>query len=116
MLTPDEACLKLDIDRRRRVPDLFVIRRKCERAGYRVEGIAVRRSPSGRGWHVWVHVVPTPATLTEVVALQAICGSDPWREAATLYRAMRAWDTESRRMANVLYTPSTFRQHGRMPR
>jgi hypothetical protein len=49
--------------------------------------IVRRRSPSGSGWHLVLTVVPEPQSPVEVVALQAILGSDPLREACNLHRA-----------------------------
>lgn len=99
-----EARLRLDIDAGKKRPTVSAICGLCKRAGYAVEAIGERRSPGGRGWHLTIDLSPRPRTMVEVVALQAILGSDPWREAVTLYRSRQAWDKLSRRMANVLYS------------
>ncbi len=59
------------------------------RAGYRVRSLSQWRSPSGRGWHLAIEISPRPATAVEVVALQLLAGSDPYREAYNLFRARR---------------------------
>ena len=56
------------------------------RAGYEVQEYTRRRSPGGRGWHVIIRLKPEPRDPMEVVALQAICGSDPLREASNVQR------------------------------
>lgn len=56
------------------------------RAGFALVTLKQSRSPSGRGWHVELEVTPEPTPL-EVVALQAILGSDRGREACNLHRA-----------------------------
>ena len=101
--------LKIDWDDRT-CPQSHRFARLLARAGYRLVGCAVRRSPSGRGWHVWLVTTPKPKSLQEVVALQAMCGSDPWREAMTLFRANHATTPKMREMANVLYTPCKERR------
>lgn len=107
----DNTVVKLDWDRPA-FPDLGRIVRLCQRSGYRVCGIGSRPSPGGKGWHLWIVTTPKPKSLQEVVALQAILGSDPWREAVTLYRVNRATTRDLRRMANVLYAPSPARRKG----
>lgn len=103
MLSRKLSVLKLDVDAGMPRPSLARLCGLCRRAGYTVEAVGERRSPGGRGWHLTITVSPRPRSLVEIVALQAILGSDPWREAVTLYRARTAWDVESREMANVLY-------------
>lgn len=103
--------LKLDYDTRR-LPGLGRIRSylglvlmRLRRAGYRPLWLMQKRSPSGKGWHVMIEVEPRPRRREEVVALQAILGSDPQREACNLWRARqggrvgRFW----RERFNVLY-------------
>lgn len=107
----DDSTVKLDWDHKRR-PSLRRMVRLCDRAGYRLVAFAERRSPGGEGWHCWLVLSPRPATMVEVVALQAILGSDPWREAVTLYRAKRANTKQLRRMVNVLYAPCAERRKG----
>lgn len=109
-LTGDNALLKLDLDRRR-PPSIRRLRFLLGRAGYRLGALVMRRSPSGRGWHVWIETDPRPRHPAEVVALQSILGSDPTREAVTLYRGM-AWQRTpafAREWWNVLYTPDRAR-------
>lgn len=104
VLTRTEATVRLDIDAGCPRPRLAVLSGLCRRAGYAIVALSERQSPGGKGWHLTLELEPRPRTMVEVVALQAICGSDPWREAVTLYRSREAWDAESRRMANVLYS------------
>lgn len=63
------------------------IDRRLARAGYQRAWITRTRSPSGKGWHVVLAVSPQPTDPREVVALQAVLGSDPAREACNLFRA-----------------------------
>ena len=109
MLSFLDARLRLDIDAGVKRPSLAVICGRCRRAGYAVTAVSERRSPGGKGWHLTVDLEPRPRTMVEVVALQAILGSDPWREAVTLYRCRQAWDADSREMANVLYSQKIAR-------
>lgn len=77
------------------------------RAGYRPLWLRQERSGSGKGWHLIVETKPEIKTPMEVVALQAILGSDPWREACNVQRVRnldrvpRAWRERDR--WNVLY-------------
>ena len=83
----DAGPLKLDYDSdAERVP-LRQLRRRLQFAGYRIKAHAAKRSPSGRGWHVVLTTDPPIGTPMEVVALQAVCGSDPYREASNVLRA-----------------------------
>lgn len=110
-LTRLQAEIKLDVDARQEPPDLQVVSQLLERAGYRVESWTQRSSPGGNGWHVIIEVVPRPTTAMEVVALQAICGSDPWREAISVVRA-RSFVKAPKFMRdrwNVLYRPDKAR-------
>ena len=93
-LTQAQAQIKLDIDPERwanwssYMPDnVDTIRRRIERAGYQIRETDMRPSPSGKGFHMLFHVTPRPKSAMEVVALQAICGSDPYREAMQMHRA-----------------------------
>jgi hypothetical protein len=104
MLSERQAVLKLDYDAPRKPPRKSMMQ-KLGRAGYSVEWCEARRSPSGKGWHVLIAVSPRPRTAMEVVALQAMLGSDPWREAMQIARA-RAFPKCPRFMRdawNVLY-------------
>lgn len=102
-----QSYLKIDLDNCKKV-DLDTIRRRIERAGYSIyKVVASRQSPSKKGWHVILDIMPRPKSPYEVVALQAICGSDPYREAMQMNRArnfFRAplWMRDS---WNVLYLP-----------
>jgi hypothetical protein len=78
--------LKLDVDGARPLP-VGVMMARLRRAHRRVLRTAEQRSPSGTGWHVWVWVSPPPRTAVEVVALQLLLGSDPFREAYYIGRA-----------------------------
>lgn len=90
-----------------------------QRAGFVPIVLGQTRSPSGRGWHVELDVAPTPTPL-EVVALQAILGSDRGREACNLHRArmivggrVRGWWAER---WNVLYAERGRRRRGTIAR
>lgn len=88
----------------------LLIGRMCwllARAGFHMATLMLKRSPGGRGWHAWIDVRPTP-TFTEIVALQAILGSDPSRESCNLARASLAPRVRStvRRRWNVTYARS----------
>jgi hypothetical protein len=62
-----------------------VIAARLKRAGYAVTGWSFE--PSTNGWHAKVELDPPPTSPLEVVALQAVCGSDPSREACNVQRA-----------------------------
>jgi hypothetical protein len=98
------AVLKLDIDRQRR-PSLAHMAQLLNRAGYGLLDYEIHRSPGGRGWHCYLWVDPLPRTPMEVIALQAVLGSDPQREACNLLRARKMWRTPgfARSWFNVLY-------------
>lgn len=112
MLPAHDAEVKLDIDRKASRPTINEMVRKLDRAGYRIVRMWERRSPGGRGWHIGLTLDPRPRTAVEVVALQAILGSDPWREAVTLARARcyRQTPKFARSWYNVLYVPCRGRQ------
>ena len=82
-----KGLLKIDVDEGMAFPNNRRLDHLLARAGYRRESIIRRRSPSGSGWHLVLTVSPTPQSDLEVVALQAILGSDPLREACNLHRA-----------------------------
>lgn len=97
--------LLVDIDRGVLLPKVGRLCLLLRRAGYRPVWLAQKRSRSGKGWHLILKVTPRPRHPMEVVALQAILGSDVMREACNLRRAkmlptMPRW---ARRMWNVLY-------------
>jgi hypothetical protein len=79
--------IRLDIDRGRPLPALHRMAVLLDRVGYRMGYVLQRRSHSGKGWHLEVQVSPEPGSAVETVALQAILGSDPGREAFNLRRA-----------------------------
>lgn len=110
MLSIEDGILKLDVDRKR-APSLRRLRFLLGRAGYTLLALIKRRSPSGSGWHLWLQVEPCPQHPAEVVALQAVLGSDPAREAVTLYRGMRLSATPffAHSWWNVLYEPDVAR-------
>ena len=104
-LSPEQAVLKLDIDAGQPLPTHRVIDHRLARAGYERIVCTYRRSPGGCGWHIELRVDPQPQSPFEVVALQAILGSDPLRESCNLVRA-HAFATASpfwRDRWNVLY-------------
>lgn len=79
--------LRLDIDAGRPLMTVHHMGWLLRRAGYRLRWLSQTRSPSGKGWHLEAQVSPTPRRAVEVVALQALLGSDPAREACNLQRA-----------------------------
>ena len=85
--------IKLDYDKGMPVPSFAHLQWLARRAGYTVRHTAWRRSPSGTGYHAIVWLSPIPRTCMEVVALQAVFGSDPKREACNINRA-RMVDTK----------------------
>lgn len=110
-LPASDSEIKLDIDSNDK-PDLITLVAKLKAAGYRLERMWERRSPGGKGWHIGLTVRPRPTSVMEVVALQAILGSDPWRECRTLLRARCYHDTPTfaRSWYNVLYLPCPERR------
>lgn len=104
-LNARESVLKVDIDKGKKPLSRALIRWRLERAGFRLQTVVQRRSPSGKGWHQIITVSPRPQFAIEVVALQLLLASDPMREACNLRRArvldrMPAW---ARGHFNVLY-------------
>ena len=109
-LTRAQGLVKLDFDKS--YPDVERIRMLLQRAGYQPQTAEIGASPSGMGWHVVIDVKPRPRHPMEVVALQAILGSDPYREAMQMHRA-RAFPYAPvwmRNAWNVLYLPHRLRQ------
>ena len=102
----DRGLLKIDWDTHADRLALGEIMRRLRRAGYRPSWLSECRSRSGRGWHVVMRVRPAPTSATEVVALQALLGSDARREACNLYRALSMSSAPQwmRDRWNVLYT------------
>lgn len=78
--------LKLDIDKRVELPSVAQLCALLRRSGHRPLWLRYSRSASGQGWHLRLAVSPT-CTLVETIALQAILGSDVYREANNLMRA-----------------------------
>jgi hypothetical protein len=79
--------VKLDHDPHCPRLSLVELQKRAKRANVRLVALAERRSPSGRGWHRWLVVRPAPRTAMQVVALQLLFGSDPYREAYLYNRA-----------------------------
>lgn len=77
--------LKIDVDPGQPLLPVQEMRNLLERAGFQLLSRVKERSGSGKGWHVYVYVAPQP-TNTEMVALQAILGSDRYREACNVGR------------------------------
>lgn len=116
-LTRDQAEIKVDWDNPIE-PDLSEMHRLLARAGYAIHDTALRRSPSGTGWHVVFEVEPRPTSPYEVIALQLLLGGDKNREAMQMHRA-RAFSFVPRWMRdkwNVLYVAHPHRQrHVKLP-
>lgn len=110
-MTKAQAVVKLDIDAGHRF-NSSECARVLRRAGYKWTALGMRRSPSGKGWHVFLHVTPRPRCPFEVVALQILLGGDAGREATQMNRA-RGFRRAPRWMRdawNVLYAPHPHRQ------
>jgi hypothetical protein len=101
----DQWVLKLDYDRHDAVPTLTRACALLRRAGYRCVWWAESISPSGRGRHVTVKLRPRPTAPMEIVALQAVLGSDPFREACNTMRVRALPEISSfwQRRWNVFY-------------
>lgn len=78
---------------------------RLSRCKVRVLRITKRRSPGGFGFHI-VIVVEGNYNRFQCTALQAICESDPEREAANFRRALAAKSDAEWRKFNVLFTES----------
>jgi hypothetical protein len=92
-------------------PDLDRMTALLERMDRKIGSVTVSKSPSGAGWHMRLRIVPRPESPMEVVALQAILGSDPWRECMQFLRA-RMFESCPDHMQehwNVLYRPDKAR-------
>lgn len=79
--------LKIDVDPGHEVFSVEHMNNLLARAGYKMKMRMKARSISGKGWHVWVFLDRAPETDMEIVALQAILGSDRYREACNVQRA-----------------------------
>ena len=93
--------LLLDYDSSNK-PKIGAIRKRLSAAGVQLVRARLRRSPGGRGWHGILHVRGHWGAM-ETIALQAICESDPTREAANFYRAQIFGEKEWRARGNVLF-------------
>ena len=80
------ALLKIDVDPGHEVYTLGHMRRLLDRAGYQIVERWKRRSGSGKGWHVYVMLDRAVSSPMEMVALQAVLGSDRYREACNVQR------------------------------
>ena len=103
----DAGPIRLDYDADQVVPSMGRLAWLAKRAGVRLIALTQRHSPGGKGWHLIVTVLPPPRTCMEVVALQAVFGSDVKREACNINRA-RMVDSKQvspywRQRWNVLY-------------
>ncbi len=101
----DDLRLKLDYDTGMKALTDKQIELRLTRAGYEVLETSRLRSPSGEGWHLIIALNPVPDSAMEIVALQAILGSDPLREASNVQRARVLADVPKwwRGRWNVLY-------------
>ena len=109
-LTREQAIVKLDIDAGQ-VFNSSECARKLRRAGYKWSALSIRSSPSKKGWHVAIYILPRPTCPFEVVALQLLLGGDENREAMQMHRA-RNFSEAPRWMRdawNVLYKPHVNR-------
>jgi hypothetical protein len=88
----ESALLRIDVDSDARLLTLSELHGRLRRAGKRVLWLCQTRSRSLRGWHLTIRVSPPCRSLEELIALQAVCGSDPYREANNLLRARRVDD------------------------
>jgi hypothetical protein len=97
--------LRLDWDAGVAPLTLSEIVARLRRAGYRPLALGQCPSPGRKGTHAWVVIQPGCRTPAQVVALQAILGSDPYREASNLFRAgkLAKVPAEQRKWWNVLY-------------
>ena len=111
MIAKTDATIKLDFDENGQ-PNLAKLEAMLSRIDRVWTSMELRRSPGGQGWHVLLTVEPPPVSAMEVVALQAVLGSDPWREVLQIERARNyhrapAW---MKRCWNVLYMPDKRRE------
>lgn len=98
---PGQTILLLDLDNCNRANWQNICRRLIQ-CGVRVLQIVITGSPGGNGLHVAI-VIRGKFAAMHRVALQAICESDPAREAANFRRAMlrnKKWEENW----NVLFT------------
>lgn len=102
--------LKLDYDNCEPMPE-WQMRSLLERAGYELVRMTCRVSPGGRGFHCKLEIMPPPESAAVTVALQAILGSDKYREAYNLGRIRHLSRVNEwwRNRWNVLYA-RTFKR------
>lgn len=102
--------LKIDVDPGDPVYTLDHLVGLLRRAGKRLVWLRQERSRSGKGWHLTLKITPPCHSPMEVIALQAVCGSDRYREANNVLRARHVQDgTVSRYWRtrfNVFYDPT----------
>lgn len=87
-MTRRYSVLKIDVDAGHTLLTLNQLTGLLRRAGKRPVWLMQERSRSGKGWHLWFKVAPACRSLMEVVALQAVLGSDPYREANNVCRVL----------------------------
>lgn len=99
--------LRVDLDDCERPPHVARWAWLMRRAGFRIVWLSQERSPGGKGWHCELALDPEPQAAIEVVALQAVLGSDPAREACNIHRAFMVDSKQVsprwRKRWNVLY-------------
>lgn len=77
-----------------------IVAMRLSRAGYRITASSFERSTNG--FHVKLELEPAPGSPMEIVALQAVCGSDPLRESCNVQRAREVEAMDVRCMASRL--------------
>lgn len=109
-MSRDQAAVKIDWDGDTSLT-LRDITRRVKRAGYSPIAMSIMTSPSGKGTHAILHVLPRPSSPFEVVALALLLGSDINREAMQLFRAAGFPHVKKfmRDAWNVLYEPHPHR-------
>ena len=64
--------------------------------GFKVEKIIVKKSPSGRGKHLWIHITtPKPLTDMEKLKLEWLMGDQQarvWINLQRIKRGVKKWD------------------------
>lgn len=97
--------VKVDVDPGDKPYGLRHVRTLLARAGYALVSRSKVRSGSGKGWHVYLTIEPPASSPMELIALQAVLGSDRYREACNIARArvLPKVDPFWRERFNVLY-------------
>jgi hypothetical protein len=87
-----------------------IVAARLRRAGYELTHWTLARSTNGYHGRAWL--TPEPGTPMETVALQAVAGSDPLREACNVQRvrSLDAADEFWRDRWNVLYDVNPHRR------